>query len=140
MNNRQVTQYSGTSVPLTIPRQMDSDIRPWGRWTVLHERPGMKIKLIEVVPGHRLSLQYHDFRSEFWICISGIASAVVGDTNLELSKFETASIPVGTVHRLGNNHEVPLLIVEIQNGDKLIEEDIVRLEDDYHRAGVQAHR
>jgi mannose-6-phosphate isomerase len=121
------------------PQQPDSDIRPWGRWAVLHERAGMKIKLIEVEPGHRLSLQYHHYRSEFWICIAGIASAVVGDRNLELSQFETASIPVGTVHRLGNSHEQPLLIVEIQNGDRLVEDDIVRLEDDYNRADVDIH-
>lgn len=119
---------------------LDRDIRPWGSWAVLHERAGMKIKLIEVQPGHRLSLQYHHHRSEFWICISGTANAVVGDRSLELSKFETAAIPVGTVHRLGNNHEEPLLIVEIQSGDQLVEEDIVRLEDDYHRASVLAHR
>lgn len=108
--------------------------RPWGSWSVLYEGEGMKVKLIEVSPGHRLSLQYHRHRSELWICVSGRASAVVGEREIELAPRDTVTIPVGTVHRLGNPGDEPMSIVEVQQGDLLSEEDIVRLEDDYNRA------
>lgn len=116
------------------PDTLETEQRPWGRWTVLRETPGMKVKLIEVQPGHRLSLQYHHHRSELWICVSGRADARVGDHDLTLDLLDSVRIPVGTVHRLGNSGRVPACIVEIQEGDQLVEEDIVRLEDDYHRA------
>lgn len=116
------------------PDTLETEQRPWGRWTVLRETPGMKVKLIEVQPGHRLSLQYHHHRSELWICVSGRADARVGDHDLTLDLLDSVRIPVGTVHRLGNSGRIPACIVEIQEGDQLVEEDIVRLEDDYHRA------
>jgi len=108
--------------------------RPWGSWTVLHEAPGIKVKLIEVHPGHRLSLQYHHHRSELWTCVSGRATAQIGDTTVDLDPRCSAEIPLGSVHRLGNLGTEPLFIVEVQQGAILEEDDIVRLEDDYHRA------
>lgn len=108
--------------------------RPWGRWMLLHEAPGFKLKLIEVSPGHRLSLQYHHYRSENWVCVAGCADAQVGRESFKLQLYNTLHIPVATVHRLGNSGDVPTLIVEIQEGERLLEEDIVRLEDDYNRA------
>lgn len=107
--------------------------RPWGSWTVLKEGTGYKVKLIEVSPGHRLSLQFHQHRSEHWVVIEGKARVVIGDEALELTPFESAIIPVGAVHRLENPWVGPLIIVEIQKGEILREEDIVRLEDDYAR-------
>lgn len=107
--------------------------RPWGTWTVLNEGKGYKVKLIEVSPGHRLSLQFHHHRSEHWVVVSGQARIIIGDQVRELSPFESTIIPVGTVHRLENAWSNPLVIVEVQKGEILSEEDIVRLEDDYHR-------
>jgi len=115
---------------------LKSERRPWGSWSVLYEGEGMKVKLIEVDPGQRLSLQYHRHRSELWICVSGRALAVVGESEFHLGPRDTATIPAGTVHRLGNPGEEPMSIVEVQQGELLSEEDIVRLEDDYQRAGT----
>ncbi len=114
---------------------METEQRPWGSFTVLCEAPGIKVKLIEVKPGHRLSLQYHHYRSEYWVCVAGRASAVIGEREAVLDAIHTAVIPMGTVHRLGNPGHERVLIVEVQQGEVLEEDDIVRLEDDYHRAG-----
>ena len=124
--------------PDTFPEDLEAEKRPWGRWTVLYEMPGIKVKLIEVRPGHRLSLQYHHHRSELWICVAGQATARIGDSAQTLDLLSSVRIPVGTVHRLGNGGHVPACIIEIQEGDYLVEEDIVRLEDDYQRAPVTA--
>ncbi|MFQ5656171.1 MAG: phosphomannose isomerase type II C-terminal cupin domain [Candidatus Methylomirabilales bacterium] len=108
--------------------------RPWGTWTVLKEGEGYKIKVIEVRPGHRLSLQFHHHRSEHWVVVYGEARVIVGDHVLELKPLESTVVPVGTVHRLENPRSKPLMILELQMGEILSEEDIVRLEDDYRRA------
>jgi mannose-6-phosphate isomerase len=110
--------------------------RPWGTWTVLREGTGYKVKLIEVWPGHRLSLQSHQYRSEHWVVVLGNARVVNGDQVLELSALESTVIPVETVHRLENPGSHPLVIVEVQTGEILSEEDIIRLEDDYQRADL----
>lgn len=112
--------------------------RPWGTWTVLWEGTGYKVKLIEVSPGHRLSLQSHQHRSEHWVVIAGRARVQVGDHVVELSPLESTIIPMGAVHRLANPDSQPLLIVEVQLGDILSEEDIVRFEDDYQRLAPQS--
>ena len=117
------------------PTGMETEQRPWGSFTVLCEVPGIKVKLIEVKPGHRLSLQYHHHRSEYWVCVAGCASAVIGEREVVLETMHTAVIPIGAVHRLGNPGHERVLIVEVQQGEVLDEDDIVRLEDDYHRAG-----
>lgn len=111
--------------------------RPWGTWTVLREGMGYKVKLIEVWSGHRLSLQFHHYRSEHWVVVSGRARVMLDDQVLELAPFESAVVPVGAVHRLENPWSDPLVIVEVQKGEILSEEDIVRLEDDYERADAR---
>ena len=111
--------------------------RPWGTWTVLREGIGYKVKLIEVWSGHRLSLQFHHYRSEHWVVVSGRARVMLDDQVLELAPFESAVVPVGAVHRLENPWSDPLVIVEVQKGEILSEEDIVRLEDDYERADAR---
>lgn len=108
--------------------------RPWGRWTVLHEGIGYKVKLIEVRPGHRLSLQFHYHRTEHWVVVSGRARVVIGEKILDLAPLESTVIPVGTVHRIENPWPDPVVLVEVQKGELLSEEDIVRVEDDYQRA------
>jgi len=123
-------KQSNTDTQASLP----SEVRPWGGWSVLNEGEGYKVKLIAVTPGHRLSLQYHHHRSEHWVVVAGKARVVIGDQTRELSVLQTADIPVGTVHRIENPYAETLIIVEIQEGTKLIEDDIVRLEDDYQRA------
>ncbi|MFQ5801443.1 MAG: phosphomannose isomerase type II C-terminal cupin domain [Candidatus Methylomirabilales bacterium] len=114
--------------------------RPWGTWTVLKEGMSYKVKLIEVWPGHRLSLQFHHHRSEHWVVVSGRARVIIGGQVLELTPLQSAVIPVGTVHRLENPWSDPLTVVEVQKGELLSEEDIVRLEDDYQRAAGKGSR
>ncbi|HVS21820.1 MAG TPA: phosphomannose isomerase type II C-terminal cupin domain [Pyrinomonadaceae bacterium] len=111
----------------------ESDERPWGRYEVLEERPGFKVKVLEVKPGARLSLQRHARRSEHWVVVQGVADVVCGDGELQLRAGEHMHIPPQTNHRLGNSSDGPLAIIEVQLGDYLGEDDIVRLEDDYQR-------
>ena len=110
-----------------------TELRPWGSFTILEEGPGYKIKRIEVKSGHRLSLQMHHHRSEHWIVISGIAKVQSGDEEIMLSKNESTYVPRFTQHRLENPGRVPLVLIEVQNGEYLGEDDIIRFDDDYAR-------
>lgn len=109
------------------------DERPWGRYEVLEERPGFKVKVLEVKPGARLSLQKHARRGEHWVVVQGVADVVCGEQELKLDRGQHIHIPPQTNHRLGNSGQEPLAIIEVQLGDYLGEDDIVRLEDDYQR-------
>ncbi len=110
-----------------------TELRPWGSFTILEEGHGYKIKRIEVKPGHRLSLQMHHHRSEHWIVIAGIAKVSRGNDELMLSPNESTYVPRFTSHRLENPGMVPLILIEVQNGEYLGEDDIVRYDDDYIR-------
>jgi mannose-1-phosphate guanylyltransferase / mannose-6-phosphate isomerase len=107
--------------------------RPWGFFETLHMAPGTQVKLIEVHPGAALSLQYHHRRAEHWVVVSGEASIVRGDEELVLNENESTFIPIGMKHRLENRRAQKLRIIEVQVGDYLGEDDIVRLEDRYKR-------
>ncbi len=107
--------------------------RPWGSYTVLEESEHYKIKRITVRPGGRLSLQMHRHRSEHWVVVSGTATVTNGDKVYDVHPNEGTYIPMTTRHRLENNGRIPLQIIEVQNGEYLEEDDIVRFEDDYHR-------
>jgi len=107
--------------------------RPWGSYTVLHEATGYKIKIIEVNPGSKLSLQMHHHRSEHWVVLSGEAKITKEEEIIFLKPGESIDIPKEAKHRLENTGIVPLSIIEIQNGDYLEEDDIVRFEDIYGR-------
>ena len=107
--------------------------RPWGTYTVLQEHPGFKIKRIEVNPGGRLSLQMHHHRSEHWIVVSGMAKVVNGDEEMFVRTNESTYIPAGFKHRLENPGMLNLVMIEVQSGDYLGEDDIVRFEDNYTR-------
>lgn len=109
------------------------DERPWGRYEVLEEREGYKVKRLEVKPGARLSLQRHARRAEHWVVVSGTADVVCGERELRLNAGEHIHIPREFNHRLGNSSEEMLTLIEVQLGDYLGEDDIVRLEDDYKR-------
>lgn len=107
--------------------------RPWGTYTVLQEGPRFKIKRIEVKPGASLSLQMHHHRSEHWIVVTGTAKVTNGDREFFVATNESTYIPVGTTHRLENPGVLPLAIIEVQCGDYLGEDDIVRFNDVYGR-------
>jgi mannose-1-phosphate guanylyltransferase len=107
--------------------------RPWGAYTVLEEAPGFKIKRIEVRPGASLSLQLHHRRSEHWVVVRGVARVTNGEREFDVHPNESTYIPVETRHRLENRGTDPLVIIEVQCGDYLGEDDIVRFEDKYGR-------
>jgi len=107
--------------------------RPWGAYTVLEEGPLFKIKRLEVKPGAALSLQMHHHRSEHWIVVSGTATIVNGDREIMLQTNESTYIPAGHKHRLLNPGVIDLVIVEVQSGQYLGEDDIVRFSDIYGR-------
>ena len=107
--------------------------RPWGTYTVLEEGPHFKMKSIVVKPGASLSLQLHKHRSEHWVIISGTAEVVNGEQALTLQKDQSTYIPAGHKHRLSNHGADDLLIIEVQTGDYLGEDDIVRFDDKYGR-------
>jgi mannose-1-phosphate guanylyltransferase/mannose-6-phosphate isomerase len=107
--------------------------RPWGRYTVLGEGPGYKLKKIVVNPGQRLSLQLHYHRSEHWIVIGGTAKVTIGGQEQMVHENESAFVPPSTKHRLENPGKMPLEMIEVQNGRYLEEDDIVRFDDIYGR-------
>ncbi|MBI5937527.1 MAG: mannose-1-phosphate guanylyltransferase/mannose-6-phosphate isomerase [Betaproteobacteria bacterium] len=108
--------------------------RPWGTYTVLEEGPRFKIKRIVVKPGAALSLQMHHHRSEHWVVVSGTAKVTNGEATLLVATDQSTYIPAGHRHRLENPGVVDLVMIEVQSGDYLGEDDIVRLEDTYGRA------
>jgi len=108
--------------------------RPWGTYTTLQEGPNFKIKRIEVKPGASLSLQMHHHRSEHWVVVSGTGKVTVDDTVVLLAPNESTYVPVGAKHRLENPGRVPLTLIEVQCGDYVGEDDIVRFDDVYGRA------
>ncbi|MEM8721152.1 MAG: phosphomannose isomerase type II C-terminal cupin domain [Cyanobacteria bacterium P01_G01_bin.39] len=109
------------------------EIRPWGSFTTLEEGTGYKIKRIEVNPGHRLSLQMHHHRSEHWIVVSGTAKVTCGDQEMILGSNQSTYVPQCTTHRLENPGVINLVLIEVQNGQYLGEDDIIRFSDDYAR-------
>ncbi len=107
--------------------------RPWGSYTVILKGTRYKIKKIVVNPMASLSLQMHHHRSEHWIVIKGTAKVTVGDDEIFVHENESVYIPKSTRHRLENPGKVPLEIIEVQNGEYLEEDDIVRFSDIYGR-------
>ena len=107
--------------------------RPWGTYTVLEEDTSFKLKRIEVKPGGQLSLQMHHHRSEHWIVVSGKARVVNGDKEIDLESNQSTYIPAGHKHRLENTGVETLVMIEVQCGSYLGEDDIVRFQDNYGR-------
>lgn len=108
--------------------------RPWGSYKVLEDSgSGYKMKRIEVLPGHSLSLQRHQHRSEHWVVVSGTATVTRGSETFTVSKNESTYIPIGVLHRLENKGRIPLQIVEVQVGEYVGEDDIERFDDSYGR-------
>jgi mannose-1-phosphate guanylyltransferase len=108
-------------------------LRPWGSYTVLEEGPRFKIKRLEVRPGAALSLQLHHHRSEHWVVVGGVAKVTNGDQVQMLHTNQSTYIPAGQRHRLENPGKLDLVVIEVQCGDYLGEDDIVRFADEYDR-------
>lgn len=107
--------------------------RPWGHYDSLAKDAGYQVKHIVVNPGQKLSLQMHHHRSEHWIVVNGTAKIHKADKSFLLAKNESVYIPLGETHSLENPGKIPLEIIEVQSGDYLGEDDIVRFDDIYGR-------
>ena len=117
----------------TIENSPRFDRRPWGTFTVLDEGEGFKVKRIEVFPGKRLSYQKHAQRAEHWVVVQGTAKVTLDDREIVVKAGEAIDIGIGSAHRAENPGEQTLLFIEVQRGDYLGEDDIVRLQDDFGR-------
>ncbi len=111
------------------------DRRPWGTFTVLDEGKDFKVKRIEVLPGKRLSYQKHSQRAEHWVVVQGTAKVTLDDREIIVKTGEAIDIGIGSAHRVENPDEELLVFIEVQRGSYLGEDDIVRLQDDFGRAG-----
>lgn len=109
--------------------------RPWGTYTVLEEGPNFKIKRIVVKPGAKLSMQMHKHRSEHWVVVSGVATITNNEIEFTLQENQSTYISKTHRHRLENKGSEPLAIIEVQCGDYVGEDDIVRFDDQYGRTG-----
>ncbi|MBO8234224.1 mannose-1-phosphate guanylyltransferase/mannose-6-phosphate isomerase [Prochlorococcus marinus XMU1419] len=107
--------------------------RPWGHYTSIVEEKTWKVKRIEINPNSSLSLQSHKYRAEHWVVVDGTAKVEIDKKITLLQVNESIYVPKGTIHRLSNTTNYPLIIIEIQSGSYLGEDDILRLEDNYGR-------
>ena len=107
--------------------------RPWGNYLSVVEDNRWQVKLIQVKPGEKLSLQLHHHRSEHWIVVNGTAKVELDDKVEILSENQSIYIPLGSKHRLTNPGKIPLTLIEVQSGSYVGEDDIVRFEDKYGR-------
>ncbi len=125
------------SVLHTRSRPIEFEARPWGSFSTLEEGPGYKVKRLVVRPGQRLSLQKHRHRAEHWVVVAGTATIVRGDHHLTLGRKQCAVIPRQAWHRIENHGRQPVVIIEVQHGTYLGEDDIIRKHDDYGRTAVR---
>lgn len=111
-----------------------SENRPWGSWHVLDEGDGFKVKRIVVKPHARLSYQTHEHRAEHWVVVSGTATCVVDGETIVAGPGDCVDVGLGQAHRIANQEDETLVIIEVQRGAYTGEDDIIRLEDDYGRS------
>ena len=116
-------------------RETEEETRPWGCFTVLLEGDGFKVKSISVQPGRRLSLQSHKRRAERWVVVRGRPKVTLDGVEVEHHPGDVIRIARGQKHRLENPASEMVVMIEVQIGDYLGEDDIVRYEDDYGRQG-----
>jgi mannose-6-phosphate isomerase len=110
--------------------------RPWGNYTVIDDAaPDHKVKRLVVHPGKRLSYQLHHKRAEHWFLVSGTAKVTLDGAVTELVPGQSVDIPLAAAHRIANEGDVDVVFIEVQHGTYFGEDDIVRLEDDFGRAG-----
>ena len=108
---------------------------PWGTWSVLDEGKRFKVKRIEVLPGKRLSYQKHFKREEHWHVVMGRALVTIDGDMRTLEEGDCIAVPREAFHRIESKGDSTLIFIEVQRGDYLGEDDIVRISDDYGRAG-----
>ena len=108
--------------------------RPWGNYESIAEDERWQVKLITVSPGNQLSLQIHHHRAEHWIVVKGTAKVQINDKELILGENQSTFIPLGSKHRLINPGKIPLILIEVQSGAYLGEDDIMRFSDNYGRS------
>ncbi len=111
----------------------DKDTRPWGDWECIGVGDNFIVKKIRVLPKAMLSLQSHEFRSEHWVIVEGLATVVLGEETFDKKANESVFVPVKTKHRMINNTDEDVVFIEVQYGEKLDENDITRYEDIYSR-------
>ena len=107
--------------------------RPWGYYLSIVEDSRWQVKKIQVKPGEKLSLQMHHHRSEHWVVVKGTAEIEIENEKSVLTENESVYIPLGSKHRLSNPGKIPLILIEVQSGSYVGEDDIVRFEDKYGR-------
>ena len=117
----------------TSYRVGERDERPWGSWEIIALGPSYAVKRIVVRAGHRLSLQRHTFRAEHWTLVNGAGLVTLGKETFSVHAGEHTAIGRGDVHRVANPGPGDLVFIEVQYGERLDEDDIERLEDDYDR-------
>ncbi len=110
--------------------------RPWGSYDIVDSGDGFQVKRLIVDAGGVLSLQKHVYRAEHWTVVRGVARITLDDEEFDLNVNESTYVPIGAIHRIANPYDEPVHIIEVQCGDYLGEDDIVRLEDDYGREGT----
>ena len=108
-------------------------VRPWGEWEVLEVGPTFAVKRIRILPGEKLSLQVHRHRDEHWVIVAGSGTITLGEVTRPVGPNEPFHIPLGRVHSMENTGDVLLEFIEVQSGELLDEDDIVRLSDPYNR-------
>jgi mannose-6-phosphate isomerase len=111
------------------------ETRPWGGFQTVEEGRGYKVKRLFVRPGRRLSLQRHRFRAEHWVVVSGSPRVIISGRPKRLKARGSVDVPRGAWHRIENPGRVPAVLIEVQHGPYLGEDDIIRRHDDYGRAG-----
>jgi mannose-6-phosphate isomerase len=119
---------------MNTEQNYESEERPWGKYTILHETPYYKVKQMLLKPGGRLSYQYHHKRNEHCVVVKGEATVTIDGVDTVVKQSESAYIPIGAKHRVANKTNQDMVYIEVQTGDYFGEDDIVRLEDDYGRS------
>ncbi len=131
-------KQTGTGLTALLPDHREARAshavhRPWGSYESVMCGEGYQVKRIVVLPGKKLSLQYHNHRSEHWSVVQGDAYVTIGEDVVILQPDESIYVPLGAVHRLDNRGAEAVVLIEVQCGDYLGEDDIVRSEDDFGR-------
>lgn len=124
-HNDKLVALEASSLETAITREP-----PWGKVTVLEEGSRYRINRIEVKPGHHITTQMHYHRSEHWIVVSGTARVICDGKQTTLTQKQSTYVPMNTPHRVENPGVIPLVMIEVQNGEYLGEDDIIRFEED----------
>jgi mannose-6-phosphate isomerase len=114
------------------------ETRPWGGFVTMEEGRGYKVKRLFIRPGRRLSLQRHRFRAEHWVVVAGSPRVIISGRSRRLRPRVAVDVPRGAWHRIENPGRLPVVLIEVQHGPYLGEDDIIRRQDDYGRVTALA--